>query len=357
MVNKIIVLHEYGARSHYSALEFACNRNGVVIEYREFRFFYQLLKAIYTKNGTLFLRALSNLRFVISTLLGFSRNSKFVVGIAPFDWRVILIYLMTVRSDFYLHTSWPFWDGHFHPHQSPTIFLKLWSKLMASCKGVFCVTDSVKNGISKKFPFIDESKFHVVYHAIDQNFLDSARRHRSKIRRDNLSTKIIFIGRLDASKGFDIILDFAEANRHNDLKIAAVGSGPLKNDSRIRYINYLGFIKDREELAKEMCNFDFILLPSRKTKDWQELFGMVIIEALACGVYPVVTEHLGPKELIDLTDGKLISEDLSLDDFKALIFDFKSKKINLDRQALINFGEVFSVGEISKKWEPIFNAS
>src|SRR5690606_28545331 len=74
-------------------------------------------------------------------------------------------------------------------------------------------------------------------------------------------------------------------------------------------ITYLGYISDKDTLAATFNTSDYILLNSYRTKYWEELFGMVLIEAMACGVVPVATNHTGPMEVItDKVDGFLIKE-------------------------------------------------
>ncbi len=354
---KVVVLHEYGANSHYNALEYLCRNNDIEIKYREFRPFYQLLKSIYKQDFILFKKSIINFIFIFSSIIGLEKNTTFVIGIAPYNWRIVLVYLITFRSRYFLHTSWPFWNGNYQPHRAYSFLKSLWSKVVYNSQGVFCVTDRVRQSVLETFVRFERKRLHVVYHSLDESFLKAARNVRRSKFSECEKIRAIFIGRLDNTKGFDVILDLASDKMAKNIEISVVGDGYLKNDPRISKVNFIGYIGDRNKLAQAICSNDILLLPSRKTEDWQELFGMVIIEALACGVYPVVTEHLGPKELIGLTDGKLISEDILLDDLKALVVDLKSKKINLDRQALINFGEVFSVDEISKKWEPILNVS
>lgn len=276
---------------------------------------------------------------------------------APYDWRVVLIYLIVRKEKYYLHTSWPFWRGGFQPHKSHSIFHLLWRKLINESQAIFCVTEGVKKGIIAQYPYINKYKLHVVYHALDQDFLNSAKSFRKKAMSNGEIKKAIFIGRMDASKGFDVLLDLAPRLKDMNIRLSVVGDGDLKFDTKINDLNYLGFIKDRAKLASLISENDIIILPSRKTKDWQELFGMVIIEALACGVYPVVTDHLGPNELVSITTGKLISEDDIFAEIEGFCEAFSNGYISFNSDELIKYGELFSVEEISKKWESIFNAS
>jgi len=59
-----------------------------------------------------------------------------------------------------------------------------------------------------------------------------------------------------------------------------------------------------------------LILPSRKFKNWEELFGIVIIEAMATGIPVIASNCIGPKEIIENgKDGILFKKE----DFNGLI--------------------------------------
>jgi len=98
----------------------------------------------------------------------------------------------------------------------------------------------------------------------------------------------LYIGRLSEEKGIDILFKAWE-NSGYPLKI--VGDGPLKAVAKSKHngntVHYLGR-KDKSEVIELVKNADFIIMPST----WYETFGMVIIEAFACGT-PVIVSKLG----------------------------------------------------------------
>ena len=86
---------------------------------------------------------------------------------------------------------------------------------------------------------------------------------------------------------------------HRDVPITIdfVGEGALekevvravKRDGRIRYLGKW----DKEKIQQNLCEYDFLILPSH-----EEPFGIVLIEAITCGVPCIVSNALGPKEII-----------------------------------------------------------
>lgn len=121
----------------------------------------------------------------------------------------------------------------------------------------------------------------------------------------------LFVGRLSQEKGIKTLFKAWEGI-NNILKI--IGDGPLHDEARtnsIENINFLGR-KSPLEILSEMKASLFLIMPS----ECYETFGMVIIEAFACGL-PVIASRLGamaelvedgitgllftPGDIIDLT--------------------------------------------------------
>ena len=102
--------------------------------------------------------------------------------------------------------------------------------------------------------------------------------------------RAIFIGRLVAYKGLDILLRALELVP--DLKLDIIGSGP--EGPRLRTLAQALAVNDRirwygeypdDDLPRRMADADFLVLPSVTV---QEMFGLVVLEAMAAG-RPVIT--------------------------------------------------------------------
>jgi glycosyltransferase involved in cell wall biosynthesis len=105
--------------------------------------------------------------------------------------------------------------------------------------------------------------------------------------------RAIFIGRLVAYKGLDILLRALE--RVPEVRLDVVGSGP--EGPRLRTLAQALAIADRvrwygeypdEDLPRRMADADFLVLPSVTV---EEMFGLVVLEAMAAG-RPVITTAL-----------------------------------------------------------------
>lgn len=107
---------------------------------------------------------------------------------------------------------------------------------------------------------------------------------------------LIFAGRLVESKGVDLLLEaflkLREINRNTGLII--LGSGPLEDRCRkfcktheLDSVYFTGF-KQLEELPVYYGISDILVFPSRG-----ETWGLVINEAMACGLPIITTYHVG----------------------------------------------------------------
>lgn len=105
--------------------------------------------------------------------------------------------------------------------------------------------------------------------------------------------RALFIGRLLPYKGVDFLLRALE--QVTELRLDIVGSGPelhrLRTLSRAlavdERVKWWGEYPD-EDLPRRMADADFLVLPSVTV---QEMFGMVLLEAMAAG-RPVITTEL-----------------------------------------------------------------
>src|SRR5690606_41532686 len=106
-------------------------------------------------------------------------------------------------------------------------------------------------------------------------------------------------------------------------------------------------------LSAKFNNSDIILMNSYRTKYFEKLFGMFFIEAMACGVDPVATNHTGPMEVItDKVDGFLIKEG----NIKYFLDTIKDSDVHLEmRKNALCTAKAYSVSQISLRWKPVFN--
>jgi glycosyltransferase involved in cell wall biosynthesis len=112
-----------------------------------------------------------------------------------------------------------------------------------------------------------------------------------------------FVGHIDRRKGADVLADAARHLHRSGSPVSLGLFGKRYGDVGLEDlpgVTYHGWLPHRE-LAVALAEYDVLVLPSR-----HDSFGMVVAEAMACGLPTIVSDHVGAKELIDPGSNGLI---------------------------------------------------
>jgi len=109
--------------------------------------------------------------------------------------------------------------------------------------------------------------------------------------------KIVFVGKLNPSKGYDIYRDaiIKILNDHSDWKAYSIGD-ERRNKPTINHKNHfeLGYLSHKEVL-KFLCKTEIAVVPSR----WEEPFGRTSLEATSRGCATIISNRGGLPETSD----------------------------------------------------------
>lgn len=173
--------------------------------------------------------------------------------------------------------------------------------------------------------------------------------------------RVIAVGRYVYQKGFDLLLQaWAKMeNQHSDWELVVYGMGD--RDPYEQIIDDLRIDRSRchlygstPDIKKEYLNSSLFVFSSRF-----EGFGMVLIEAMACGL-PVVSFDCpcGPKDIVRHDeDGLLVpsgNTDSLADALHKLMSDDDLQK-DMASKAIINVRR-FQLDEIAQRWKTLFNS-
>lgn len=164
----------------------------------------------------------------------------------------------------------------------------------------------------------------------------------NKIKKRKDKFDILFVGRLIKEKNVDFIIRSVDRN----IKVGIIGDGPerenlinLVKKLNLRNIKFFGFLDEDEEVYSYMKSSKILVLPSIR-----EGFGIVILEALACGCKVIATNHKNNNAKY-LADKNFISETNIKSLRNKIKYGLKNKYNNN-----INL-EDFDINKISKELE------
>lgn len=243
-----------------------------------------------------------NAGFILQALT-VSQGETIVLGAEPYDPRVLLFDRLVDRHNLVLHSSWPFWDDDFAP-QPPKIEAQYrwWEEFLNEVTAV-CPTESATRALADQ----GAEAYHIPHSVDTEVFSPDAEASSMADKKtgaggDKDNKSVLFAGRFERRKGVDGLLSLAEKWVDRPVEFRFAGEGPLASDiDDCRGAKVLGYL-DAETLANEYARADLLALPSYRVDGWEELFGVVVIEAFASGTPVVAFDCVGPSELI--TDGE-----------------------------------------------------
>ncbi|MDO9582611.1 MAG: glycosyltransferase [Desulfomicrobium sp.] len=103
----------------------------------------------------------------------------------------------------------------------------------------------------------------------------------------------LFVGRLSPEKGLETLLTALE--RQPEVKFTIVGDGPLADRVRqARAVSFRGWLSSHD-VRQTMGKSAYLVVPSL----WYETFGLVVVEAYACGLPVIASRHGALAEIVE----------------------------------------------------------
>lgn len=281
-------------------------------------------------------------------------NELIVVGIAPYDSLMLKYKQIFKRHKTFYFTSSTIWlekdlieRGKMENRNEYLEILK------NSFQGIACVSYETKRQLMEikvDLPMV------VVGHSINTKIY-------KKKKTKNDVTKFIFVGQINKRKNIPLlskwisssnsnfIFDFAGPIIKSENKVWVNLKTLIKSDKRV---NYLGKLS-KEQLRRTICNYDFLVLPSLEEK-----FGIVIIEALASGVPCIVSNTIGPIEIIEDGVNGFIFDLLNYESFEekmnnAIYISYKDYSVMIKNAELRSLD--FDIDSVMNSWKNLLSMS
>lgn len=178
----------------------------------------------------------------------------------------------------------------------------------------------------------------VLPNIVDSNFLTA--RMKEKVK-----NKFVYlnIASLDSNKNQQLLINsFAKISKNKTLILKIVGEGVLLEDLKgltkkldiENNVLFLGLLTQDKVIA-EMSKADCFVLSS----DY-ETFGVVLIEAMACGLPLIATKSGGPEDIVNSENGILVNTNAQkeLEDAMLYMYDNREK---YDKEKLRHYAKSF----------------
>ena len=176
---------------------------------------------------------------------------------------------------------------------------------------------------------------------------------------DCTAKEVIAVGRYAYQKGFDLLIETWRivAQKHPDWNLRIYGGGDRSDFLALKdkyHLDTLYLEEQTPDIIRNYCRSSIFVLSSR-----YEGFGMVITEAMSCGVPPVsFTCPCGPRDIID--DGKngLLVENGNIEMLaEKICYLIENDEIRrkMGQQARIDV-ERFKIEQIAEQWKQLFES-
>lgn len=148
---------------------------------------------------------------------------------------------------------------------------------------------------------------------------------------------LIYMGRVAVEKNIE---DFLELSRTRDEHFVVVGDGPARDDLESRYPNveWRGY-QSGQVLRDSLAEADAFVFPSRT-----DTFGLVMIEAMACGTPVAAYPEQGPLEIVQPGQSGGLASDLNQAVDQALACDRSAVRARAEQFSWANATDQFWSG-------------
>jgi len=222
------------------------------------------------------------------------------VSVFPYFSCFSVKFVSVFRSTAVVFTWHEVWGDHWYEYMGRLGFFgKFVERLvLVLSSNIVAVSEMTKKDLQSPGP--NGNKISLVPNGVDQETI-------STVVPSNEACDVVFVGRLIREKNVDILLEAVKLVQDDmpDVKCCIIGTGPEKeqllelaascellDDGNVRFFDFMEYA----EMIARMKSSKVLVLPSSR-----EGFGMVVVEAFACGV-PVVTVNEANNAAAELVD-------------------------------------------------------
>ena len=227
---------------------------------------------------------------------------------------------------------------------------KLYKKAFEKANKVICVSNYTKKRMIEEGI---KANYEVIFNGVDKNIF----KPNKEVEKEDIIT---FVGNLKSRKGLLFLLETMEkvSKVNPNIKVIVIGKIDFQSE---RYKKISEYIKRKnlnvefvgsvseDELVKYYQRAKLNILPSKTDPYFFEGFGLVHLEANACGTLTVGTRNSGNEDAILKGNGFLV-EYGDVESLKKIILDVFSYK----EYPNINIDDVLDWTEVANKYKILF---
>lgn len=184
---------------------------------------------------------------------------------------------------------------------------------------------------------VDPSKIMVIPYGVDQT------RFHPNLQGETLKGRryvVLTVARFEKEKGMEVIEAVARSLPQHDFLVVGRGpyipKGPNINTSSVSY----------SEIHKVYQKADLFFLPSTSTPTWEEQYGMVLVEAMACGLPVVATSSGAIAEVVG--EAGIVLQERKTSIITQTIFDLLSSKDRLTKLSKLSLSRAKKIYDSEK---------
>lgn len=217
---------------------------------------------------------------------------------------------------------------------------------------IIAVTHMVKEQLEKFIPKNICPKLHMCY--IGANTPKLLSNKEKEILKDSLGLKdefiVAIVGRIEEAKGQHIVLEAVEKLRHNNIKAKTLIIGHAMNEEYANNLKknyphdiFTGFINNPSD---SMQIADCVVLATQK-----ETFGLVLIEAMQCGICVLGSNQGGPLEIINNDINGLLFESMNSEDLYQKLLTMYNNPNKKEQLALLGKQKAHTEFDAERQFE------
>jgi glycosyltransferase involved in cell wall biosynthesis len=212
---------------------------------------------------------------------------------------ILLKKAFCIPAWFFLHTDWLSFarknlgsDTHMENR-----FRRILRALYRQFDNIFVLNGDQEKWLSGKEMGIDKNHIFKTAHWADEIFKVQKPQPESILGTNKNEKVLLYVGRISHEKGVMDLPYIYNGVKKNfpGLRLVAVGSGPAESElkEKIPDLIHIPWV-DHKKLPAIYSSSDLMILPSTF-----DTFGMVVIEAMSCGLPVAAYDIMGPGEIIE----------------------------------------------------------